>query len=154
MAETEANPEQAAAQAPPIDPAAPEGEGSQERVLNQDEIDSLLGFDAKKDDAAVQADGIFAILNKSMTAYEKLPMMEVVFDRMVRPDDPPVTVNQQADIDPADLPKLLAGYDFVLDDHSPMPTVSIAADMTIARRICSCGLDVTRMRVNARRSIQ
>jgi D-3-phosphoglycerate dehydrogenase / 2-oxoglutarate reductase len=44
-----------------------------------------------------------------------------VFDRMVRPDDPPVTVNEQADIDPAELPKLLAGYDFVLDDHSPMP---------------------------------
>ena len=50
-----------------------------------------------------------------------------VFDRMVRPDDPPVTVNQQADVDPADLPKLLAGYDFVLDDHSPMPTDALRA---------------------------
>jgi D-3-phosphoglycerate dehydrogenase / 2-oxoglutarate reductase len=48
--------------------------------------------------------------------------MSEVFDRVVRPGDPPVTVNQQADIDPADLPTLLAGYDFVLDDHSPMPT--------------------------------
>lgn len=54
------------------------------RVLNQDEIDSLLGFDIKKDSGASRTDGIFAILDKSMTAYEKLPMMEVVFDRLVR----------------------------------------------------------------------
>lgn len=50
-----------------------------------------------------------------------------VFDRMVRADDPPVTVSQQADIDPAELPRLLAGYDFVLDDHSPMPTEMLRA---------------------------
>lgn len=54
-----------------------------QRVLNQDEIDSLLGFDTKKD-AEGRTDGIFAILDKSMTAYEKLPMLEVVFDRLVR----------------------------------------------------------------------
>ena len=48
--------------------------------------------------------------------------MSDVLGRVVRPDDPPVVVNEQADIDPADLPRLLAGYDFVLDDHSPMPT--------------------------------
>ncbi len=58
-------------------------EGDDERILNQDEIDSLLGFDSASggDD---QNNGIFAILDKSMTAYEKLPMIEVVFDRMVR----------------------------------------------------------------------
>jgi D-3-phosphoglycerate dehydrogenase len=44
-----------------------------------------------------------------------------VFDRMVRPDDPQVDVNR-GDIRPEDLPRLLAGYDFVLDDHSAMPT--------------------------------
>ena len=54
-----------------------------QRVLNQDEIDSLLGFDVKKD-GNEHKDGIFAILDKSMTAYEKLPMIEVVFDRLVR----------------------------------------------------------------------
>lgn len=54
------------------------------RVLNQDEIDSLLGFDVKKGGGDIRTDGIFAILDKSMTAYEKLPMMEVVFDRLVR----------------------------------------------------------------------
>jgi D-3-phosphoglycerate dehydrogenase len=45
-----------------------------------------------------------------------------VFDRVVRPDDPPITVNRVADVAPYELPALLAGYDFVLDDHSAMPT--------------------------------
>jgi len=62
------------------------GEEAPQRILNQDEIDTLLGFDTKKDSnaPAEKADGIFAILDKSTTAYEKLPMMEVVFDRLVR----------------------------------------------------------------------
>ena len=55
-----------------------------QRVLNQDEIDSLLGFDVKKEGGGSRTDGIFAILDKSVTAYDKLPMMEVVFDRLVR----------------------------------------------------------------------
>lgn len=63
--------------------AAVEGDGTA-KVLNQDEIDSLLGFDVKKESTSSRTDGIFAILDKSMTAYEKLPMMEVVFDRLVR----------------------------------------------------------------------
>lgn len=69
------------------DPAAVSADATPEepmRVLNQDEIDSLLGFDIKKDGGNNRTDGIFAILDKSMTAYEKLPMMEVVFDRLVR----------------------------------------------------------------------
>jgi D-3-phosphoglycerate dehydrogenase len=45
-----------------------------------------------------------------------------VFRRVVRPDDPPVTVNEQLEVPPHTLPALLAGYDFVLDDHSQMPT--------------------------------
>lgn len=65
---------------------AKEGEGGGEapsRVLNQDEIDSLLGFDAKEDNAN-STSGIFAILDKALMAYERLPMLEVVFDRLVR----------------------------------------------------------------------
>lgn len=59
--------------------------GSEEpaRVLNQDEIDLLLGFDTA-DTGPDRSSGIYAILDKSMMAYEKLPMLEVVFDRMVR----------------------------------------------------------------------
>lgn len=64
-------------------PAKTISEEEQQRILNQDEIDSLLGFDVKKDGSDAK-DGIFAILDKSMTAYEKLPMIEVVFDRLVR----------------------------------------------------------------------
>lgn len=44
-----------------------------------------------------------------------------IFHAVSRPGDPEVTVNKQEHIDPADLPRLLAGYDFVLDDHSAMP---------------------------------
>jgi D-3-phosphoglycerate dehydrogenase len=45
-----------------------------------------------------------------------------VFRRVVRADDPPVTVNEQLEVPPETLPAMLAGYDFVLDDHSQMPT--------------------------------
>jgi D-3-phosphoglycerate dehydrogenase / 2-oxoglutarate reductase len=45
-----------------------------------------------------------------------------VFRRVVRPDDPPVTVTEQLEVPPETLPGLLAGYDFVLDDHTQMPT--------------------------------
>ena len=44
-----------------------------------------------------------------------------IFHAVSRPGDPEITINIQEDIDPADLPRLLAGYDFVLDDHSAMP---------------------------------
>lgn len=53
------------------------------RVLNQDEIDSLLGFDETTDDS-LNRSGIQAILNSALVSYERLPMLEVVFDRMVR----------------------------------------------------------------------
>jgi len=53
------------------------------RVLNQDEIDSLLGFDEEGDDAGERA-GIQAILSSALVSYERLPMLEVVFDRLVR----------------------------------------------------------------------
>jgi D-3-phosphoglycerate dehydrogenase / 2-oxoglutarate reductase len=37
-------------------------------------------------------------------------------------DDPPVAVETHDFIAPEDLPGMLAGYDFMLDDHSKMPT--------------------------------
>ncbi|MFO0541698.1 MAG: flagellar motor switch protein FliM [Phenylobacterium sp.] len=54
-----------------------------ERILNQDEIDSLLGFDISGDDSAEQ-NGIRAIINSALVSYERLPMLEIVFDRLVR----------------------------------------------------------------------
>jgi len=65
------------------DTAAPDAPKDTTRVLNQDEIDSLLGFD---DDSGHGDDraGIQAILNSALVSYERLPMLEVVFDRLVR----------------------------------------------------------------------
>jgi len=60
-----------------------EGEGGQTRVLNQDEIDSLLGFD-KTAEGIEEQPGMQAILNSALVSYERLPMLEVVFDRLVR----------------------------------------------------------------------
>jgi D-3-phosphoglycerate dehydrogenase len=45
-----------------------------------------------------------------------------VFHRVVRPDDPPMVVNEQLEVPPETLPGLLAGYDFLFDDHSQLPT--------------------------------
>ena len=53
------------------------------RILNQDEIDSLLGFRDDDEDGADRS-GILAIVNSALVSYERLPMLEVVFDRLVR----------------------------------------------------------------------
>jgi flagellar motor switch protein FliM len=57
--------------------------GSGERVLNQDEIDSLLGFEIDEDEDGERT-GIRAIINSALVSYERLPMLEIVFDRLVR----------------------------------------------------------------------
>jgi flagellar motor switch protein FliM len=59
------------------------GGGGATRVLNQDEIDSLLGFDK---DGSGDGDntGVMALVNSALVNYERLPMLEVVFDRLVR----------------------------------------------------------------------
>ena len=57
--------------------------GPVNRVLNQDEVDSLLGFDSDGDDGGERT-GIRAIINSALVSYERLPMLEVVFDRLVR----------------------------------------------------------------------
>lgn len=63
--------------------ASPAGPSGAERVLSQEEIDSLLGFDL---DELTLADtsGIRAIISSGTVAYERLPMLEIVFDRLVR----------------------------------------------------------------------
>jgi D-3-phosphoglycerate dehydrogenase len=48
-----------------------------------------------------------------------------VWQRVIGPDDPPIDVNT-APFAREDLPKLLAGYDICLDDHSYMPTEFVA----------------------------
>jgi flagellar motor switch protein FliM len=64
--------------------AANDGGGeTPERILNQDEIDSLLGFGLGDDDNASRT-GVRAIINSALVSYERLPMLEIVFDRLVR----------------------------------------------------------------------
>jgi flagellar motor switch protein FliM len=57
------------------------GDGETARILNQDEIDSLLGFEAP-DQGELR--GVMALVNTGLVNYERLPMLEIVFDRMVR----------------------------------------------------------------------
>src|SRR5580658_7099944 len=57
--------------------------GGAERVLTQDEIDSLLGF-SLADVTLNDNSGIRAIIDSAMVSYERLPMLEIIFDRLVR----------------------------------------------------------------------
>jgi len=58
------------------------GDETDARILNQDEIDSLLGFD--EDDGEGETSGVMALINSAMVNYERLPMLDIVFDRLVR----------------------------------------------------------------------
>ena len=57
--------------------------GGADRVLNQDEIDNLLGFDPNAG-GEVELTGVQALINSALVSYERLPMLEIVFDRLVR----------------------------------------------------------------------
>jgi flagellar motor switch protein FliM len=92
MADTIENPDAASPdQAPGVDAAALDGDtpaiaatgAAAERILNQEEIDSLLGFDVN-DEQLQDKSGVRAIINSALVSYERLPMLEIVFDRLVR----------------------------------------------------------------------
>ncbi len=84
MAETKAQDKQAmsqdeAALAASVDVAMGDGEDDgDKRILNQDEIDSLLGLEGN------ETTGVMALVNSAMVNYERLPMLDIVFDRLVR----------------------------------------------------------------------
>ncbi len=59
--------------------AAEKKDGDQGPVLDQNEIDTLLGFEETANKA-----GIMELINSALVNYERLPMLDVVFDRMVR----------------------------------------------------------------------
>jgi D-3-phosphoglycerate dehydrogenase len=48
-----------------------------------------------------------------------------VWERVLRPDDPPIDVNRKP-FEKTELPRLLKGYDICIDDHSYMPTDLVA----------------------------
>src|SRR5580692_6607693 len=80
--ETESTP-QAEADAAAAEPVSAAQGASAERILNQEEIDSLLGFDVNSDQMQDKS-GVRAIINSALVSYERLPMLEIVFDRLVR----------------------------------------------------------------------
>ena len=47
--------------------------------------------------------------------------LEPVWRRVLRADDPRIDVNRTA-FAPAEIPRLLSGYDICIDDHSYLPT--------------------------------
>lgn len=53
-----------------------------QRILNQDEIDSLLGFGGNPKEKSTS--GVMLLANNALVSYERLPMLDVVFDRMGR----------------------------------------------------------------------
>ncbi|MCP4354194.1 MAG: flagellar motor switch protein FliM [Proteobacteria bacterium] len=53
----------------------------EERILDQDEIDSLLGVDKSED---LPNSGLKQLVNSSVISYEKLPMLSVIYDRFER----------------------------------------------------------------------
>ncbi len=63
--------------------AAAEENAAPARVLNQAEIDSLLGFDGGPS-AEDSRSGMHRIISSGLVSYERLPMLEIVFDRLVR----------------------------------------------------------------------
>ncbi len=54
-----------------------------DRILNQEEIDGVLGFSLRELSAS-GAGGVRAIVDSGVVQYERLPMLEILFDRMIR----------------------------------------------------------------------
>ena len=63
--------------------AAADAAAQPARVLSQAEIDSLLG-DSDEPTGAKSQSGIERIVDSGLVSYERLPMLEIVFDRLVR----------------------------------------------------------------------
>lgn len=83
QSEEEKAAEAAAEWAAMLEGGGADGENGADRVLNQDEIDSLLGFDASIG-SNIELTGVQALINSALVSYERLPMLEIVFDRLVR----------------------------------------------------------------------
>ena len=65
-----------------LDEDSPDLAGA-DRILSQDEIDQLVGF-SLGELSATGAGGIRAIVDSGVISYERLPMLEIIIDRMIR----------------------------------------------------------------------
>lgn len=66
-----------------VDDDGGETEANIDRLMNQDEIDTMLGFSIG-DDGKGGRNGIQAIVDSGSVTYERLPMLEIIFERLVR----------------------------------------------------------------------
>jgi flagellar motor switch protein FliM len=65
-----------------VDEEGQEAEANIDRLMTQDEIDTMLGFSATDDGKG--RSGIQAIVDSGSVTYERLPMLEIIFERLVR----------------------------------------------------------------------
>lgn len=68
---------------PDIVDESSEAEANIDRLMTQDEIDTMLGFSIG-DDGRGGRNGIQAIVDSGSVTYERLPMLEIIFERLVR----------------------------------------------------------------------
>ncbi|GBQ26294.1 flagellar motor switch protein FliM [Acetobacter estunensis NRIC 0472] len=66
------------------DGAAGGMDGEDDRLLDQAEIDSLMGHAYVPDEAEGKASGLERIIGSGVVTYERFPMLEIVFDRLMR----------------------------------------------------------------------
>ena len=62
-------------------PVSPEPDRSSTRVLDQDDIDRLLGFDEQPDR---EDTGLYALANSALVVYERLPQLELLLVRLLQ----------------------------------------------------------------------
>lgn len=86
MADTETKEKEEITEEELVDNATDDSDNGDEesQILNQDEIDSLLGLDADGIGSDGEGGGVMALVNSAMVNYERLPMLDIVFDRLVR----------------------------------------------------------------------
>jgi flagellar motor switch protein FliM len=145
--------------------AAEGGEGTDARVLSQNEIDSLLGFggDGNGDQ---ENSGIMALINSALVNYERLPMLEVVFDRLVRmmstslrnftSDNVEVSLDQITSVRFADylnsipLPAMLCVFKAEEWDNSGLMTIDSAMIYSIVDVLLGGRRGTAQMRIEGR----
>ncbi len=64
--------------------------------------------------------------------------LAAILRSLARESDPPIAIHEAAHVEPADLPRLLAGHDFALNDHTFMPTDAMR-DCTGLRHVIFLG---------------
>lgn len=136
-----------------------------DRVLNQEEIDNLLGFNLD-DQIANEQSGIRALINSAMVSYERLPMLEIVFDRLVRDlttslrnftsDNVEVSLDGMTSVRFGDylnsipLPAILAVFKAEQWDNFGLMTVDSSLIYTIIDVLLGGGRGTTAIRVEGR----